>query len=142
MSPKHQKIRLQKYWEQRAPLAHRFEQRYSKKAVRRLASSFYPGLALQKQQGEAMKWSRFLLGKFWHHLRPGYRQPWGLQKQQRQDPPEWAPPLEEEDEKPKIGGPTKGINHKVLANKQQSTKRRRVRKSTWISYKAQTLGKG
>jgi hypothetical protein len=71
----------------------------------------------------ATKWSHSLLGKFWHHLRPGHRQPRGLQKQQRQDPPEWAPPLEEEDEKPKIDGPTKGISHKVLANKQQSTER-------------------
>jgi hypothetical protein len=77
-------------------------------------------LDLQKQHGEATKWSHSLLEKFWHHLHPGHRQPRGLQKQQRQDPPEWAPPLEEEDEKPKIGGPTKGISHKSISK--QTTK--------------------
>jgi hypothetical protein len=54
-----------------------------------------------------MNWSRFLLKKLRHHLRPSRRRPWGLQKQQKQDQPELALPLEEEDEKSKIGGPTK-----------------------------------
>jgi hypothetical protein len=79
-------------------------------------------LALQNSQEEATKWSRFLLEKLWHHLHPGLRQPRGLQKQQKQDPPELAPPLEEEDEKPKIGGPTKESITKLLANKHKHKK--------------------
>jgi hypothetical protein len=93
------------------------EKRYSKKAVHRDASFSYPGLALQNEQGEVMKWSRFLLGKLRHHLCPGLRQPWGLQKQQRLDPPKLAPPLDQEDEKPKISGPTKESVTKLLVKK-------------------------
>jgi hypothetical protein len=115
MSPKHRKFQLQRYWEQRAPPAHLLEQRYSKKAVRRDASFSCPGLALQNEQGEATKWSRFLLGKLQHHLRPSLQQPRRLQKQQRQDPPKLAPPLEEEDEKRKIGGPIKESVAKLLS---------------------------
>jgi hypothetical protein len=74
---------------------------------------FLSRLGSSEQAGEATKWTCFLHVKFWHHLCPGSHQPRGPQKQQRQDPPELVPPLEEEDGKPRIGGPMKekGANY-------------------------------
>jgi hypothetical protein len=75
-----------------------------------------------------MNWSRFLLKKLWHHLRPSRRRPWGLQKQQKQDQPELALPLEEEDEKSKIGGPTKEsiTKYQQTTAKHKKTKNKEV----------------
>jgi hypothetical protein len=52
--------------------------------------------------------------------------PRGLQKQQKKDQPELALPLEEEDEKPKIGGPTKNQlqNYQQTNAKHKKTKNR------------------
>jgi hypothetical protein len=84
----------QKPCRKKAPLAHPSERRYSRKAIHRDVSSSCLGLALQNSQEEAMKWSRFLPEKLWHHLCPGHHQPQWLQKQQKQDQPKLDPPLE------------------------------------------------
>jgi hypothetical protein len=44
--------------------------------------------------------------------------------------PKWAPLLVEEDEKPKIGGPTKRIGRKSVSQQQQNTRRQRNKEST------------
>jgi hypothetical protein len=94
---------------------------------RRFLFFSYLGLALQNSQEEGMKWSRCLPKKLRLHLRPTLHQPRGLQKQQRQDSPELAPPLEEENKKPKIGGSTKESVTKLLVNKHKTQEGKEIR---------------
>jgi hypothetical protein len=89
-------------------VAHLLEQRYSKKAVRRDASFSYPGLALQNEQQRRRSGAAFFSGNF------------GIISV-------LAPPLEQEDEKPKISGPTKESVTKLLVKKSKPQEGEEVR---------------
>jgi hypothetical protein len=53
-----------------------------------------------------------------------------------------APPLEEEDEKLKIGGPTKESVAKLLVNKSKPHEGKEIRSQHKQDYKAHTAGTG
>jgi hypothetical protein len=59
-----------------------------------------------------------------------------------QDLPELAPPMEEEDEKPKIGGPKKESVAKLLVNKSKPKEGEEIRSQHETSCKAHTAGTG
>jgi hypothetical protein len=59
----------------------------------------------------------------WLHLHLDFHQPRGLLNQLEQDQPRLVLPWKDEGKKPKIGGPTKSIHRKALAN---NTRRQRT----------------